>query len=142
MAAEDIAKRWVELLNRHDVNAMAEIFAPDVVVYDPGQTQPLRGREAWQRNAEQFWLAAFPDMQARMINFLSQGDTAAVELAFSGTNTGPLPGPAGPIPPTNKRFEFSGVGVWRLDAQGRILEERRYYDTASIMRQLGLIAGP
>jgi hypothetical protein len=36
-------------------------------------------------------------------------------------------------------MELRGAAVGRFDAQDRIVEERRYFDTLSMLRQLGLL---
>src|SRR5438876_9857308 len=112
MAAEDTIRKWLELMNRRDANAAAQLFASDCVIVDPGLPEPLRGREAWRQNAEQVWWRAFPDLQFEMKHILSRGNTVAAELVLRGTHAGPLPGPGGEIPATNRRFEVPGVGVW------------------------------
>lgn len=138
MAAEDTAKKWLELINKHDRSGWIALYTEDVVVRDPSLPEPLKGKDNMNKNWDK-WFGPFPDLQFRMVNLLSKGDTVAMELVLTGTNKGPLAGPAGTIPPTNKRFELSGVGFWRVNNRGLIVEERRYLDTATMMRQLGLM---
>ena len=85
------------------------------------------------------WLKTFPDITFKPANILSKGDILAFEVTLAGTNKGPLQTPHGEVPPTNKRIEFQGVGYWRVNTQGLIAEERRYYDTATIGKQLGQV---
>jgi hypothetical protein len=44
----------------------------------------------------------------------------------------------GEVPPTGKRIDLRGALVGRLNAENLIVEERRYYDTGTMMKQLGL----
>jgi hypothetical protein len=58
---------------------------------------------------------------------------------MTGTHTEPLDAPTGEeIPPTNKRIELKGGVFGRLNDRGEIVEERRYYDVGTILRQLGI----
>ena len=72
----------------------------------------------------------------------SQSDdgSGAGEVVMSGTHTGPLATPTGgEVPPTNKRIEVKGAAFVRLNGSGEIVEERRYYDVGTLLRQLGLM---
>jgi len=70
------------------------------------------------------------------------GNTVAMEWTMSGTHTGPLVGPMGTIPASNKRVTVKGAEFTRHDAQGLIVDERGYFDMASFMMQLGLMQPP
>ena len=62
---------------------------------------------------------------------------------MTGTHTGPLETPTGEqIPPTNKRIDLKGAVFGRLNERGEIVEERRYYDVGTMLRQLGLVPEP
>jgi hypothetical protein len=58
---------------------------------------------------------------------------------MTGTQKGPLNGPGGHIPATNRKVSMNAAIVGRIDAHGRIVEEHRYYDLAGVMSQLGLM---
>ncbi|MBI4337827.1 MAG: ester cyclase [Chloroflexi bacterium] len=137
MAIEDAIRKGLEAFNRHEVEGVAELYAPGATVYDPLYPQPLRGRESIKKDWQEF-IKAFPDIRMTATHILATGDTAAVEAVLTGTHKGPLTGPTGTIPPTNRRVELRGSFFVRCDPQGQILEERRYFDTASMMAQLGM----
>lgn len=81
-----------------------------------------------------------PDATFRNISMISKGNKVAAEFAFKGTHTGPLETPDGTIPATNKHVDFQlGFFYVRFNAKGQIAEERRRYDMAGFMRQVGLI---
>jgi hypothetical protein len=58
-----------------------------------------------------------------------------------GTHKGPLTGSTGPIPATNRTMVMPVATFARLDEQGLVIEERRYYDLARVMMQLEVISG-
>jgi steroid delta-isomerase-like uncharacterized protein len=140
MTHDQVTRKAVEALNRHDADGYASLFSPDAVVHDPMYTEPLKGRDAIARDMTGFF-AAFPDLEARLIRTIGDATGYAVEMSIRGTHEGPLAGPDGTIPATHKRAEFPAASVARLDTQGQIAEERRYYDLAGILHQLGVMAG-
>jgi steroid delta-isomerase-like uncharacterized protein len=135
MSSAELLSRWTEALNRHDASALAELYAPDAVVRDPQFASPLEGRDAIRTDYDDFF-RAFPDLHATLRRNVTADDTVAYETAVSGTHQGPLASPAGEIPPTGRRVEFDAAGFVRIDGEGRILEENRYYDLAGLVAML------
>ncbi len=136
-AFEDLAKKWTDAFNKHDARAAAAHYAQDSVAYDPFYPEPLKGRAAIEKDTADFF-RAFPDLRVEVINIFEKGDRAAGEIKMTGTNSGPMATPMGEVPPTGKRIDLRGVFVGRLNAENLIVEERRYYDTGTMMKQLGL----
>lgn len=135
MSAADVIHRWADALNRHDAAGFAGLYAPDATVHDPLYAEPLEGRDAIRRDIEATF-AAFPDLSLEVRSVVADGDTLAFEVMFGGTHTGPLATEGGEIPPTGRRFELAGAGFNRLDGQGRILDQHRYFDVAGMLAQL------
>ena len=123
---------WVDGLNRGDVSAADEAFAPDCVVHFTGMAEPIRGVEAWKQLVAGF-LAALPDLHFTMDEQLGDGDRIAHRWHAQGTHTGPL----GPIPLTGHRVAFGGVIMDHV-AHGRVVERWEQVDLSLMMRQLGL----
>jgi len=136
MSLEDIQKKQVDAINRHDANAFAAQYATGAIAYDPQYPEPLKGRDEIRKDIEDFF-QAFPDLQARLVSVLAGGDTVASEVELSGTHKGSLAGPTGAIPPTNRRIQLRVAGFDRVEGNV-ITETRRYYDMAGLMQQLGL----
>jgi steroid delta-isomerase-like uncharacterized protein len=136
-AFEDLAKKWTDAFNKHDARAVAANYAQDSVAYDPFYPEPLKGRAAIEKDAADFF-RAFPDIRFEVINLFDKGDRAAGEVKMTGTNSGPLATPMGEVPATGKRIDLRGALVGRINAENLIVEERRYYDTGTMMKQLGL----
>jgi steroid delta-isomerase-like uncharacterized protein len=138
MSGTEVARTWIDAVNRKDVAAFAALYAPNAVLHDPQYPQSLEGKDAIQKDLTDF-LQGFPDLHAVVRTVVESGDRYASEGKFTGTHKGPLPTPAGEIPPTGKRIEFVGANFCRLDAQGRILEESRYYDLGGLFAQLEVV---
>jgi len=58
-----------------------------------------------------------------------------VEMVLSGTHSGTWFG----IPPTGRRFELPACAVFIFDEDDKIAGERGYFDSALLLRQLGLL---
>ena len=79
--------------------------------------------------------AAFPDQRNEVHAIHHADDAVIVEFDLLGTHQGPLRG----IPPTGKSFKCRMVALFLFE-QDRIVCERVYFDSATILRQLGLAA--
>ena len=78
--------------------------------------------------------AAFPDQRNEVHALHHADDAVIVEFDLLGTHQGPLRG----VPPTGREFRCRMVALF-LFAGDRIVCERVYFDSATILRQLGLI---
>jgi len=140
---QEISRKAADTFNKHDLDAYAKLYAEDAVAYDPMYPEPLRGRAAIRKDAATF-LRGFPDIRFEILTTIEKDDrNGADEIRFIGTHTGPLETPTGQdLPPTNKRVELKGGVFGRLNERGEIVEERRYYDVATVLRQLGVMPEP
>lgn len=134
----DVSRQASEAVNQHDADGFARIYAENTAVYDPQYPEPLRGREAI-RNDMEAWLRSFPDAHLEVRSTLRDGDTYAIESVMTGTHQGPILTPSGDIPPTGKRIEMNFGSFGKLDGENKVVEERRYYDLAGLLAQLGTL---
>jgi hypothetical protein len=97
---------------------------------------------AHQEEAEQFF-KTFPDNRVgnRPYQVLfGEGDWTCSISIFTGTMTGPMPGPDGKdIQPTNKKFEVEFCTVAHWNDKGEIVQEKLFYDLVGLMKQIGLM---
>ncbi len=137
---QDASRKFADTFNKHDLDGLAKLYAADAVAYDPMTPEPLRGRDAIRKDAATFF-KGFPDIRFEIITTIEKDDrNGADEIRLTGTHTGPLETPTGEeLAPTNKRVELKGSAFARLNERGEIVEERRYYDVATFLRQLGLM---
>ena len=84
---------------------------------------------------------AFPDLHWEMREFIEGSDTVVAEGVFIGTKSGTMVGPRGPIPATGRRVELPFCDIWKM-RNGRIVENRIYYDQVTFLGQLGLMTSP
>jgi steroid delta-isomerase-like uncharacterized protein len=97
-------------------------------VYD-GEAE-VRGYYAESRTA-------FPDQRNEVLELHHAEDTVAVEFILLGTHLGPLRG----LPPTGRSFRCQMTAFFVFDGD-RLVNERVYFDQATILRQLGLAHDP
>ena len=133
-----VIEEQVAAINDHDAAGLARLYSQDASVRDPQSAEPLLGRDGVEQDASVFF-TAFPDLRAEVSSTVVEGLTFAVELTLTGTHTGPLPLGADEVAATGRTLSFPMAYVSRLDDDGLIRDEQRYYDVASQLQQLGLL---
>ena len=68
------------------------------------------------------------------------GDQPVADRGPVSLGRGEQPTPEGETPATGRTLTSEGAVFSRLNAQGEVVEERRYYDVAGVLAQLGLSA--
>ena len=132
----EIVRSFIAIWNKHDINATMGLLDPDIVFQSPLFSDPVRGIKA-RNEVNANFMTSMPDFEYRLLRIASEGDYVAAELVGTGTSTGPakLPG-RDPIPPTGRHVEFPMAGFFRVTAEGKIAEERYYYDRLVLLQQL------
>lgn len=131
-----IARQSYESWNERDFDAFSEVIADGVLIV-AGSGEQFEGRQGGRQFAE-MWANAFPDGRIEVDNIVDGGDQVVVEFTGRGTQTGTLAGPMGEIPATNRPVTLKLCDVWRFEA-GVAKSVTTYFDTASLMTQLGLM---
>jgi predicted ester cyclase len=138
-SSKEVLNRNITALNSRDMEGYLANQQPDVEFLLPGRVT-LQGRDAIQQFIEALW-TAFPDGQLAFGDQVYAEDAAAVEVVFTGTHTGPLMTPNGPIPPTGKRVSLHQASILRIK-DGLIASEHGYADPLEMMTQLGVLPPP
>lgn len=133
---ERIVRIFHESWDMRNPDRGAAVIADDCRFEDVARGELLPGPEAYKRDYHR-WRAAFADGEVKVINVIVQGDWAVVEFINRGTHTGPLQSSLGTFAATGRKMEVRYCSVMRV-ADGKVVEGRDYYDSASITRQLGL----
>jgi len=82
-----VANRLNEAVNKHDLDAMVECFAPDFVNETPVHpSRSFRGREQVRKNWAQIF-AAVPNLEAEIVDSAHQGNTVWMEWEMRGTRS-------------------------------------------------------
>jgi predicted ester cyclase len=131
----EILDRNITALNNRDLDAYLANQRPDVEFVVPGGIT-LRGREQVRQSTQAYW-TAFPDGKITFGQQVLGDDSAATEVIFTGTHTGPLPTPNGDLPPTNRPVRIVSMSMLRF-ADGLVASEHVYMNQLELMTQLGL----
>ena len=138
MGAVDIARESVECFSAGDFDRFRSLLADDSVEHEYARGRDLQGADA-QVEAAQGWREAFPDAHGTIEATYADGDTAVLQITWSGTQAGPLRTPDGQeLPPSNRRAEVKAVQVIRTDGD-RIKEVHHYFDLMTLLQQIGAL---
>ncbi|HET6954010.1 MAG TPA: ester cyclase [Acidimicrobiales bacterium] len=133
-SVQQALERNITAINNRDLEGYLANQHPDIEFTLPGGVT-LHGRDQARAYLEMQW-AAFPDGQLSFGTQVLTEDTAATEVVFTGTHTGPMPTPNGPIPPTGKTVTLHSMSLLRIK-NGLIASERVYADQQELIDQLG-----
>jgi predicted ester cyclase len=139
---DEFVERFVQVgessIAARDWEAYGSVFAEDLLMVTSALPGPTRGRDA-RLQFVQGIMNSFPDGVVKIQRHFSKGDWACVEVLFTGTHTGPMPGPGGTeIPPTNKPVKWPYCMVMKFK-DGLVSELYEYYDQVGLLAQLGLM---
>jgi steroid delta-isomerase-like uncharacterized protein len=135
----DLLRELVRAFNTRNFDRVYDLVSGDCEFVDVAAGSTARGpREIVI--VLRTWAAAFRDMELEPLRVVTTEQGAAGEFVGRGTHSGPLASPGGEIPATGNAVEvrFSVVA----DASGgKLTGFRQYYDTLTMMAQLGLVPG-
>ena len=134
---EQIVREHMESENRHEFDVtMGTFHHPRYEIVPTGEVHD--GEEAVNRYFAET-RAAFPDQRNETIALHHADEAVIVEFWLRGTHEGELRG----IPPTGNAFEVRCVAFFVFEPDSdRLVCERVYFDTATIIGQLGIGAPP
>jgi steroid delta-isomerase-like uncharacterized protein len=132
---EQIVREHMESENRHEFDVTLATFHdhPRYEIVPTGEVHD--GAEAVSAYFAES-RAAFPDQRNELIALHHADDAVIAEFVLKGTHDGPLRG----IPPTGKAFECRCAAFFLFEGE-QLVCERVFFDTATILGQLGLFGG-
>lgn len=122
-----------EVFNRGNFSVAEEVLAPDYVHYDPATGEMGSGIEGLEKMVA-FYRDSFPDFQIRVEEQIVTEDRVVERWTGHGTHQGTLMG----IAATGRQVEAMGISIHRI-AGGKIAETHTVFDSAGMLRQLGVI---
>jgi steroid delta-isomerase-like uncharacterized protein len=113
-----------------------DVLAESIDLYDPGVPGgELHGRDAFESFLREL-RAGFPDFAVHVEDVLAGDGVVMWESTVTGTHEGEFYG----IPPTGREMTVIGMSK-TLIADGRVQEDRIYYDSREMSEQLGHTEG-
>jgi steroid delta-isomerase-like uncharacterized protein len=128
-----LVRNEIEDLSRGDLEAVLAYYTDDVVFHDV-TADPCHGKEE-MRDFMAVFYRGFPDLRIEIGNVFAEGRLVAAEYDLLGTHTGTFL----EHPPTGRAFRIPALSVYEQEADGPLFtRETVYYDSASLLGQLGL----
>jgi steroid delta-isomerase-like uncharacterized protein len=132
---EAIVREHMESENVHDFDTtMATFHHPRYELIATGEVHD--GAQAVGRYYAET-RAAFPDQRNELIALHHADDAVMAEFTLKGTHKGAFSG----LPPTGRAFECRMLAMFVFE-EDRLVCERVYFDSATILRQLGIAHDP
>ena len=132
---EAIVVEHMESENRHEFDVtMGTFHHPRYELIGTGDVYD--GEDEVRRYFEET-RTAFPDQRNELIELHHADDAVLVEAMLYGTHDGPFRG----LPPTGRKFEMRILAVFVFE-EDRLVCERAYFDSATLLRQLGIAHDP
>jgi len=126
-ANKELVRRFYrEAIGERDSSACERLLSVDFV-----HNGEPRGRVG-QRQAVDYFLAAFPDLTNEIELILAEDDLVAAHQRWTGTHEGEFLG----VAPSGRRVEFTSTAVLRI-RDGLIVQAWDEIDAAGILAQLG-----
>ena len=129
---EAIAEKWIAAWNSHSPDKMIPLFTADIFYEDVAFGEVSHGSDELRKFAASEF-EGVPDLELKLLRANIHGGHGTIEWTFSGTDKG--------VFNTGKKFSVRGVSV--IDVRdGKISRNLDFYDTATLMRQVGLLPTP
>lgn len=127
-----IAEKWIAAWNSHTPEKMLPVFTADVFYEDVAFGEVSHGSAELRKFAASEF-EAIPDLELKLLRSNIHGGHGTIEWVFSGTDKG--------VFNTGKKFSVRGVSV--IDVRdGKISRSLDFYDSGTIMRQVGVLPTP
>ncbi|HET7351736.1 MAG TPA: nuclear transport factor 2 family protein [Marmoricola sp.] len=133
----ELARRLHEAWNERAFDEMAEATAADSTITVIGSGATFEGKEGG-RAYNEMWADGFPDGKVTVDRVIDGGDYVVVEFTGTGTHTGTLKTSMGDIPATGRSMTLQLCDVMEFK-DGKVQSQKTYFDTGSMMAQLGLM---
>ena len=132
-----IVRAHYDAINRRDIDKNLTLLSDDVKWVNIPFNANYSGHKGYREFLSN-WTTAMPDCKVEIVNVVAGDEWTAVEFIGRGTHTGPMVGPQGTIPATQKKLDLKFCELLRVK-DGLISQVHVYFDAATMMRQFGLL---
>jgi predicted ester cyclase len=126
-----LARSMWETVNKGDLNALPQFYAPNYRRYLSLASAPLNSTQQIQRLAGLH--KAFSNFNLTVVDMVAQGDFVVARLTFTGTQTGTFQG----VPPTGKVGKVVFLEEVRI-VNGKVVDHWGGPDWSDMLKQLGV----
>ncbi len=128
-SAVRVVRRYLQLLEEGDVDALDEVIAENVVVLAPDGAVAFTDRDAWKRAQSG---SPFTGERIVVEQLVSDGEQVAVRYSMTATHSGDAFG----VPGDGSTITTSGTKVYTV-RDGRIAQIAGHDDVLGLIRRLG-----
>ena len=125
-----VAEKWIAAWNSHDPDKMLPVFTDDVFYEDVAFGEVSHGKAELRKFAASEF-EGVPDLELKLVRASIANGHGTIEWTFTGTDKA--------VFKTGKKFTVRGVSVVDVH-DGKISRSLDFYDVATIMRQVGVLA--
>ncbi|MEP7290303.1 MAG: ester cyclase, partial [Chloroflexota bacterium] len=129
----EVIHRFYSAVNTKQREVFYEIVHPNFVNHG-GASGDTVGPTALIDSFNPFY-EAMSDWHVSEDYVVAQGDRVASRGTNTGTHTGSFMG----FPPTGKKLSWTGIIIYRLDEDGKVIERWQDFDTLGMLTQMGII---
>jgi predicted ester cyclase len=127
---KEVIKQYYAVFNEGGDVPFEEFFSSQFVDHN-GYPNQMPGPDG-VRKGYKFWIKAFPDNHAELVDIIAEGDKVVVRTIAEATHLGEFQN----IAPTNKKIEIEGISIYRL-SEGKIQERWGLTEGGKLLRILG-----
>jgi len=131
----ELTKRWLEEMDKGNLEIYDEICTDDYKGHFPGMPKPLNREE--HKQVVKAMMVSFPDYNHTVEDVIAQDDKVVIRVTNRGTHEGAFGG----IPPTGNEVEFSVITITRF-VDGKVAEFWADFDSLVLNQQLGMELKP
>jgi steroid delta-isomerase-like uncharacterized protein len=129
-----IVREFNKGINQGDREAMYNVMGEDYVFHTFLGT--IRGRDDVYKNLMEM-REVFPDLEVTIDTQVADSDYVVNRVRMTGTHEGEFVG----IPPTHKKVETTGIGMFRFEGD-KIVEHWAEWNVMAVLGQLGALPDP
>jgi steroid delta-isomerase-like uncharacterized protein len=123
----------LEFWNTHSIDGILDFYDDEIIWKNIGLEETYDGKPAVREFLTRL-MTALPDLEFIVNHKIARGDNVAEQWTVRGTHLGPFMG----IPPTGRWIEIHALSMVTL-REGKFLRDEFYWDTRSVMNQMGLM---
>jgi non-heme chloroperoxidase len=130
---KDTFRRYIEEVWKDEQLDIAdEVFAEKYLSHQSDGTVLERGPEDVKKFVMEY-RSAFSDIEDIVEDMIGEGDRVVTRWTLRVTHTGEFRG----VPATGKRITITGIGIFRLSEEGKVVESWDSLNQLGMLRQLG-----
>ena len=138
MSSQDLTQIGREIITGYSTSnwtALKNLMAPDGIYNEAGTQRLIKGVDAVIQTLQE-WKKAMPDSKGDVISAFGTGNLVALQITWTGTQTGAFTGPAGTIPASGKRQTTPAAMIVKFQGD-KVKEIHHYFDLMTFLQQIG-----